>query len=141
MVAVLRAGARALRRRYLMRLDKIEVPVATNVATGETREIYVDPHVYTSVVDWKPIPAEQFAALLHDYQTLDESIDRFGHGQMHTTAFRQSRDTTVIITYIPKSEGDPVSSPVLMTIRNERTLKLICFASLRYGLVAEDSPA
>jgi hypothetical protein len=120
-----------------MRLSKIKTPVARNLSTGEAREMRVDPHLYTSVIDWKPIPVEQYVTLLHDYQTLDQAIDDYGGGVMSTKAFAMGGDTTVVITYLPKAEGSPVSSPVLMTIRNEKTLKAICFASLRYGIVVD----
>ena len=113
------------------------IPTAKNLDTGEVREIRVDPHVYTSVADWKPIAPEKFVGLLHTYKTQDHNLDEFGHGLMHAKAFHLGGRCTAVIHYSVKEQDSPVSSPVLMTITYEDSKKVICFAALHYGLEAE----
>lgn len=118
-------------------MRKLTVPTAKNLQTGEVKEIWVDPHLYTSVSDWKPVTPERFVALLHEYHTQDRSIDDYGHGVMSTTSYHLDSVTTAVIHYVPKEQGSPVSSPVLMTVTYAHTGKVVCFASLRYGSEAE----
>lgn len=110
---------------------------ATDVKTGVTRTIDIPPQVYTSVHDWKPIVPERFVALLHTYQTQDRNLDNFNHGLMHQTGYRLDRSTNAVIHYTVKEIDSSVSSPVLMTVTYETTGKVICFASLTYGLEAD----
>jgi len=55
-------------------MRKLKPLTAKNVDTGETREIPFDAHAATSVADWKPVPPERFAQLIHHYTTQDQSI-------------------------------------------------------------------
>lgn len=96
----------------------------------------------TSVHQWKPVSPERYAALLHEYQTMDVAMDEFGNGRTSTKAYRLDKNVTSIITYIPKMEGSSVSSPVLMTIRYESPKpKVVCFSSLSYGIDVDSEDA
>lgn len=107
-----------------------------NLSTGVTTIVDVDPHVYTSVHQWRPISAERFVALLHEYMSEDRALDDFNHGKMHSTGYNLDRTAEAQIFYIPKEADSPISSPVLMTMRDGDSGKVICFASTRYGKLA-----
>ncbi len=129
----------------LPRQKRLTVPTArkkdpTTGEWGPDTPINVDPHAYTSVHDWKPIPFDKFVWLLHAYGMQPEATDEFGHSAMHTTMRHLSRGVTSIIHYIPKEAGSAVSSPVLMTLSYESG-KVICFASLSYGREVDQTPA
>ena len=111
--------------------------IARDLTTGKETNLTeaIPPHVYTSVADWKPVPHTQFAELLHEYMSSDSALDEFNHGRMHTTGYNLDRETEVHIHYIPKSPGDAVSSPVLMTMKR-RDMAVLCFASTKYGNLA-----
>lgn len=118
-------------------MRSLTVPTARNLTTGETRQIAVDPHVYTSVHQWKPVTPERFLALLHQYTTHDWSIDEFGNGEMSTKSMHLDHQTTATIHYQPKSTGDCVSMPVLMTMEyGGSKARFLAFASTQNGFEA-----
>jgi hypothetical protein len=119
-------------------MKAFEIPTVTD-QDGKTRNIEIDPHVYTSVSDWKPIAAERFVELLHRYTTMDKNLDRFGHGLMSQTAFHLSKGVNAVIHYSVKTDGSPVSQPVLMTMNYEDSKRLVHFASIFNGIEAEDN--
>lgn len=103
---------------------------------SEEKTLNVDPKVYTSVHDWKPVQPERFLFLMHAYHMLEEASDEWGHGKIRGDTYHLSGGVTSIIYYVPKDPGSPVSSPVLMSLSYESG-KVICFASLTYGMEAE----
>lgn len=116
-------------------MRKLSIPTAKNLATGEVKQINVDPHVYTSVHQWIPIPAEKFAELMHHYTTSDPAVDDFGNSQMHFKSMHLAQGVTATIHYLPKGVGDPVSTPVLMSM-SYASGKRVYFASLLSGVMA-----
>ena len=109
--------------------------IARNVSTGEERVIAVDPAVYTSVHQWKPVTPERFVQLLHGYSTDDVALDDFNHGLMSSMSYHLGRSAEVTIWYVPKEAGSPVSSPVLMTMTAPGG-KTLCFSSTQFGVEA-----
>lgn len=109
---------------------------AKDMKTGEVKTISIDPRVYMSVSDWKPVTPESFAILMHSYQTQDANRDEFGNGLMSSKVLRLDRETMAVIHYSVKDEGSPVSSPVLMTLFSVGGKNPVCFSSLRHGFGA-----
>lgn len=120
-------------------MKDFKIPTARNLETGEEKSIDIDPRSYTSVHEWKPVPPERFAQLLHQYQCDDHNSDDYGNGLMHAKAFKLDRETTAIIHYSIKRPGSSIASPVLMTIDSSKMGKVICFASLLHGREAPES--
>lgn len=122
-------------------MKKPQPNIAKNLDTGE--EINLDdkipPHVYTSVHQWRPIAPDRFVQMLHAYQCEDRALDEFNHGKMTSKGLNLDATAEAQIFYIPKEVGSPVSSPVLMTMRDGETGKVTCFASTRYGVMAGNS--
>lgn len=96
-------------------------------------------HVNAAVHEWRPVTPEMFVKALHAYNIY--CCDAHGHEALNTTAVRMDRDTTATFYFMPKrgqvdiSHG--ISSPVLLTMHtvNGGTERLLCFESLKYGLV------
>lgn len=110
--------------------------LATVTATdehGNTRDCYVDPTAYTSVHDWKPVSGDRFAALMHQYTTMDINIDDHGNGQMHAQSHHLGDAAIVTIHFSRALDHRAVLQPVLMTM-GYKGGKLVCFAHLRHGL-------
>lgn len=72
--------------------------------------------VTLSVHQWKPIPADKFAAALHKLAT--QHCDEHGLEGVHPTAMKLDRETFATIWYRPKSgrAPDAVSSPMLAAV-------------------------
>lgn len=116
-------------------MKKFDDVIATDVASGKETNLSkaIPPQVYTSVADWKPIQSDKFVAKLHQFQTLDRNLSRHGNGLMSIKAHHLGPRCTGIIHYSVKTDGSPVSQPVLMSLTYEDIGKVICFEHLKYG--------
>jgi hypothetical protein len=87
---------------------------------------YASEHagVLTSVHQWKPVPADRFAQLLHHYSTFVADLN--GKDALSITAIALDRDATATIYYRRKERGSPVYCPVLMTMEGAGG-KTLCF--------------
>lgn len=101
---------------------------------------YASEHVgvLTSVHQWKPIPPDRFANLLHFYST--NYADLYGHEALHTTALALDRDATATVFYRRKERGSSVSSPVLMTMEGVAG-KTLCFETTNPEFAVEPEGA
>ena len=86
----------------------------------------------TSVHDWKPLPTDQFAPLLHLF--CHACCDPHGHEGLHMTSVMLDREACATIYYAPKQGWAPdgVRSPVLMTVSMSNG-KVICFEHMRHS--------
>lgn len=96
-----------------------------------------EKHIDAPVHEWRPVTPEMFVKALHAYEIY--CCDEHGNEALSTKAVRMDRDTTATFYYMPKhgQRPDSISSPVLLTMHttNGGTDRLLCFESLKYGLV------
>lgn len=117
-------------------MKKPKIGHVTNASTGATVAVERDPHHVMAVYQWKPVQPDRFVTMLHAYTILDENLDEWNHGTMHTHSYQVDRGVTSTIWYTVKYPDSGVRSPVLMTLTYANG-KTICFASTSFGFDAD----